>query len=1195
MEDKDFIDFKFNEHWASEFDLIAVSNGDRYTSSFYGNVNSNTSTIVGKIGIQKWNTQINEKTFSINIAYDNINLETLRKIKEWLNPFIIGKLVFKEEPYKYYWVSLNEDPQISFLPFKIEKNTIDGRTYKRGVYKGELTLSFICVDNYGYSSWQSFDEDFDYLVKELFGEDHISFSDGSDNNLFFSKIEGNLYQEIIEEEKGITIENSMLTITDMDLNKESYLEVKGYSDQEIIEEEKGQTIQDVTSIYVDDVDDTKEHSIEILGNSIQETREGYNLLNISEISSTWTQWKIENFKYKKYQLKPNTSYTISQLKDRISGETGTLLGYIYATSGEEVAETMAVSANGCLVGQPRTIVSDNNGYIIVYVNVTEELTNDLGLMLVEGTEEKEYEAYGASPSFDYPSEIKCLQEEAEIKHTNKNLVDLITTTLNVSGWKVGESYNEGDEKVLKLPYNENSVWDAFFFYLDERYVGKNVSFSFDIKVKNLKYLGSDRFVLENTAQYAQSVIKNLYSSSLKENTYVHIEAENYKLKNKTIGIMAGVNYKSEEPDSDYMYVYIKNFQIELGEQITEYTEHQEESCPLDIQQDMVSPEDDYFDLERKKEVHGWGKVVLTGGETITKYSDFHYFINKSDAYKASTSQSDNISSTHFKADTANNFWNSAYDKDNYIVLTPFQQIGFVIKSYATIDEFKSALAEKYTNGKPVIVYYKLETPIELDLTDTQIQQLEKLNKLRFYEGVNNIMTLEDIASLKLHYNYVTPAPSIGRSSKISILGDNINLFDKDNLIKVFGSSSYEVTENGIKIINNNNQQYMACIFKFFDVSNYKGENYTLKGKWTCSANNTGRMILGLCNEDGTERQSLKILDESESYVTLTIPENLENTNYLAIWFYSNVTGTAQTNDYVLYENIKLEKGKMATSYSQYNKGSIEIKKVNKNLFDKNNYVKIIQGQFLSTGGFNNDNRHKTILIECEGNLELSVYMKNANNYMNATLACFSEIPNPGTTKPIKISNSPNALNIITPAETKYLAIYLGATFHEGWTSIEDVLDSLMLTIGNIKLTEEDYVEHQEENYLLEIQQPMLTDDYFDLYRKKEVHNWEKIIFNGTENITKVLDNIYNYTLTKKAKAIINDKTSHKSNKYISAICTGSNDAFVIAAASDYAINLNSGDGMKLRIKDVRNLSADDFKNSLIPVGLILLFFIFSTI
>ena len=100
MEDRDFIDFEFNGHWASEFNLLAVSNSDRYSNSFYGTVNANTADMVGKYGIYKWKTQIGEKRFSINIAYDNVDLNTLRKIKEWLNPFVIGKLVFKEEPYK---------------------------------------------------------------------------------------------------------------------------------------------------------------------------------------------------------------------------------------------------------------------------------------------------------------------------------------------------------------------------------------------------------------------------------------------------------------------------------------------------------------------------------------------------------------------------------------------------------------------------------------------------------------------------------------------------------------------------------------------------------------------------------------------------------------------------------------------------------------------------------------------------------------------------------------------------------------------------------------------------------------------------------------------------------------------------------------------------------------------------------------
>lgn len=198
MEDRDFIDFEFNGHWASEFNLLAVSNGDRYSNSFYGSVNPNTVEMVGKTGVYKWKTQIGEKRFSINIAYDDIDLGTLRKIKEWLNPFVISKLTFKEEPYKYYWVSLADDPEISFLPFRTDDVVVDGKSYKKGVFKGDVTLNFICADNFGYSDWQSFDEDYDYLVEEISDVSNFSFDNGSDNNLIITEIKGNSVQDVVK-------------------------------------------------------------------------------------------------------------------------------------------------------------------------------------------------------------------------------------------------------------------------------------------------------------------------------------------------------------------------------------------------------------------------------------------------------------------------------------------------------------------------------------------------------------------------------------------------------------------------------------------------------------------------------------------------------------------------------------------------------------------------------------------------------------------------------------------------------------------------------------------------------------------------------------------------------------------------------------------------------------------------------------
>ena len=346
------------------------------------------------------------------------------------------------------------------------------------------------------------------------------------------------------------------------------------------------------------------------------------------------------------------------------------------------------------------------------------------------------------------------QGSTEIKHTNKNIVDLLAQTLKINGWHMSESYNENDAKMLKFPYNKNAIWDAFYFSLDERYVGKTISFSFDIKVKNLKYLNPERFCLQNSNEYSKSVIKNMYSSSLKEDTYTRITVEGYNLKNSTIAFFAGVKYNSEEPDTDSMYVYIKNFQIELGEQATEYTEHQEESYSLDIQQDMVSSEDDYFDLERKKEVHGWKKVIFdgvenkfTGSFTLGENRIFRANGNYWDS--SSSIETTDVKCTHFKT---SNSWAEGTIYGKYT--TSGVAIQVILKnSVASSKEIlNDILKQKYDTGEPMIVYYKDEAPTELDLTDTQIEQLEKLNKLRFYEGVNNIMTLEDIALMQAEYS-----------------------------------------------------------------------------------------------------------------------------------------------------------------------------------------------------------------------------------------------------------------------------------------------------------------------------------------------------------------------------------------------------------------------------------------------------------
>ena len=149
---KEYIDIKVGDKWASEFNLVTVSTGDRYTPPVFGNINSNTSTVAGKRGVYKWRTQYNEKTFAVNMAFDNLSMRDVSKIKSWLNPSKLQKLIFSDEPYKFYYACLNSDPKFEFLPFKEESGKqIGDTTVYNGTYKGELTLEFIAIDGMGYS------------------------------------------------------------------------------------------------------------------------------------------------------------------------------------------------------------------------------------------------------------------------------------------------------------------------------------------------------------------------------------------------------------------------------------------------------------------------------------------------------------------------------------------------------------------------------------------------------------------------------------------------------------------------------------------------------------------------------------------------------------------------------------------------------------------------------------------------------------------------------------------------------------------------------------------------------------------------------------------------------------------------------------------------------------------------------------
>ena len=166
-------------------------------------------------------------------------------------------------------------------------------------------------------------------------------------------------------------------------------------------------------------------------------------------------------------------------------------------------------------------------------------------------------------------------------------------------------------------------------------------------------------------------------------------------------------------------------------------------------------EGDYLDLENEKEHHEWGKYIFTGDEDYNKsqtYSNEKYFCGWIPSPVVKNIKLD-------KKGLCNCFrrlgdYTQILDEECIRISGQFQVR--ILASHLTensAEAFKTWLKSKYDEGNPVVVYYQLETPIELDFTNRQKLIAKQIkSEAHTYKNITNISAesseVNPIVSLK---------------------------------------------------------------------------------------------------------------------------------------------------------------------------------------------------------------------------------------------------------------------------------------------------------------------------------------------------------------------------------------------------------------------------------------------------------------
>ena len=150
-----FSTFNYDGKDCADMGIYNITNGSVYTMNTVPTFSDKTLEVPSYDGKYYYDTQITGQQFVFNCFAHDLSALEYNRMRSWLNPRKIGRLILSDQTYKYYLVkpvSVSTLADIPLMSIQTPSNSILG-DYASGdvVYTGNFSITFETVGSaYGY-------------------------------------------------------------------------------------------------------------------------------------------------------------------------------------------------------------------------------------------------------------------------------------------------------------------------------------------------------------------------------------------------------------------------------------------------------------------------------------------------------------------------------------------------------------------------------------------------------------------------------------------------------------------------------------------------------------------------------------------------------------------------------------------------------------------------------------------------------------------------------------------------------------------------------------------------------------------------------------------------------------------------------------------------------------------------------------